>query len=68
MENLEKGVKKVISKAEEKFGRTVNYILYAPEEFAEKSKEKGGFLAEVLKDKKIMLVGSEGELKELESQ
>ncbi len=58
----------IISKVEEKFGRTVNYILYAPEEFAEKSKEKGGFLAEVLKDKKIMLVGSEGELKDLESQ
>jgi len=53
----------VISEVEKRLGRTVNYILYTPEEFAEKSKEKGGFLAEVLRDRKIMLIGSEGELK-----
>ena len=47
-----------IRKLEDHLGREINFNLYAPEDFYKKLRQKGGFLAEVVKGKKIMLKGS----------
>ncbi len=46
-----------IKKLESKLGRAINFNLCAPREFRKKQKEKGGFLQQVVKGKKIMLKG-----------
>jgi len=53
----------LINDIEKKIGRTVNYVIYDYEEFLDKKKKKDGFVIDVLKDKKIMLVGDEHGLK-----
>lgn len=52
-----------ISGLERRFGRTINYVAYNEKEFKEKRKRRDGFITDVLRDKKIMLVGGERELK-----
>ena len=47
---------KVIKPLENKFGREINFTIYSPSEFNQK-KEKRSFLKEVMKNKKIMLLG-----------
>ncbi|OGW82207.1 MAG: hypothetical protein A3G33_10805 [Omnitrophica bacterium RIFCSPLOWO2_12_FULL_44_17] len=47
-----------IRKLEELLGREINFNLYAEEEFKNKSAEKGSFLAEVVRGKKIILKGN----------
>jgi len=53
----------LINDIEKEIGRTINYITYDYGEFSDKRKKKDGFIMDVLKDKKIMLVGDEGGLK-----
>ncbi|MEW6002548.1 MAG: nucleotidyltransferase domain-containing protein [Nitrospirota bacterium] len=53
----------LIHNLEQKIGRTINYLTYDHNEFLTKKKEKDGFIIDVLKDKKIMLVGDERVLK-----
>ena len=40
-------------------GREINYVLYSGKEFKSKKKAKDGFLTDVLRGKKIMVVGAE---------
>ena len=53
----------LINNLEKRFGRTINYVTYDYKEFISKKIGKDGFIMDVLKDKKIMLVGDERELK-----
>lgn len=53
----------LISSLEKKFGRTINYVTYDFKEFLAKKKRRDGFMIDVLRDKKIMIIGSEHELK-----
>ena len=46
-----------IRRLEEKLRREINFNLYTEAEFKEKAKEKGSFLAEVIKGPKILLKG-----------
>lgn len=55
----------LISKVEADLKREINYTCYTNEEFEDKIAAKDGFLRNVLKDKKIMLIGKEDELKRL---
>jgi len=48
----------ILSDLETRLGRTVNYVFYGAEEFSEKQHEADGFLAQVLNDNKIMLIGN----------
>jgi predicted nucleotidyltransferase/predicted transcriptional regulator with HTH domain len=48
-----------LGKLEKTLGREINYVLYSMEEFKSKKKAKDGFLMDVLRGKKIMLVGAE---------
>lgn len=52
----------LVSNLEKKFGRTINHVTYDYKEFLTKKKRKDGFIIDVLKDKKIMLVGDKREL------
>ena len=53
----------LISGLEKKSGRAINYVAYDFKEFLNKQKRRDGFIMDVLRDKKIMLIGSENELK-----
>lgn len=55
----------LISKIEADLKREINYTCYTNEEFEDKIAAKDGFLRNVLKDKKIMLIGKEDEFKRL---
>jgi hypothetical protein len=50
-------VHRAVSQAEERLLRPVNYALLSRKEFERRKKEKGGFLARVLKTQKIYIVG-----------
>lgn len=52
-----------ITAAEKTLGKEVNYTVFTAKEFVGKSKT--GFIAHVMKEKKIMLIGEENELKRL---
>lgn len=51
-----------LGKLEKMLGREINYILYSKKEFQAKKKAKDGFLMDVLRGKKIMVVGIENGL------
>jgi len=53
----------LISNIEKKLGRTVNYSNYNIKEFRSRKRAEDGFVIDVLKDKKVMLVGDENGLK-----
>lgn len=52
----------LISNIEKRSGRTINYVAYDYKEYSSKRKKKDGFIMDVLKDKKIMIIGDKGEL------
>lgn len=49
------------SSLEKRLGREMNYLLFSPAEFQAKRKAKDGFLMDVLREEKIMLIGNENE-------
>jgi predicted nucleotidyltransferase len=51
-----------MAELEKKVGRSINYLTFDSREFSRKRKKKDGFIMEVLKGKKIMLVGDEKHL------
>lgn len=56
---------KGLDKLEEALNREINYKLYSLKEFKSEIKEKEPFLLEILRDKKIMIIGEENELREI---
>ena len=54
-----------LGKLEKLLGREINYVLYSKAEFQSKKKSKDGFLTNVLRGKKIMLIGTENGLEAL---
>lgn len=54
----------IIGDLEKRLGRTINYVTYDYKEFLSKKKNKDGFIMDMLKDKKIMLIGDERGVKE----
>ncbi len=55
----------VMLEIENNLRREINYIIYNPEEFKGKILAQNGFLKNILKDRKIMLIGKEDELQRL---
>ena len=58
----ELSVHRAVGQAENELGRAVNYMLLSSREFAERRKERVGFLARVLAGEKIAIVGDIGEV------
>jgi len=56
---------KSLDKLEEKLLRDINYKLYKLSEFKKDVRENEPFVLEVLRDKKIMIIGDEGELRKI---
>lgn len=56
---------KELDKLEDALNREINYKLYSLKEFKSEIKEKEPFLLEILRDKKIMIIGEENELREI---
>lgn len=54
---------KELDKLEEKLQREINYKLYSFSDFKRDIREKEPFILEILKDKKIMIIGDENELR-----
>jgi len=54
-----------LDKLEHRLQREINYNLYSPEKFQLDIKGKNPFLREVLNNKKMMLIGSEDELRKI---
>ncbi len=54
-----------LGKLEKLLGREINYVLYSTAEFRSKKKARDGFLMNVLKGNKIMMVGTENGLEAL---
>jgi len=52
-----------LSKPKKELMREINYVVFPPQEFINKIKQKDHFLSSVLKDKKIFIVGDDNELK-----
>jgi predicted nucleotidyltransferase len=50
-------VGKIIRISEEKLGREINYTIFGEEEWERKKKERNSFVLEVIRGKKIFLVG-----------
>lgn len=48
-----------LGRLEKALGREINYVLYSMEEFKAKRKARDGFVTNVLRAKKIMMVGAE---------
>jgi len=56
---------KKLDKLEEKLQREINYKLYTLQEFKKEIKQNEPFILEILLNKKIMLIGSENELRKI---
>jgi predicted nucleotidyltransferase len=56
---------KGLDRIENALKREVNYNLYAPADFRKALKKKNSFLMEILRDKKIMLIGDENALRKV---
>jgi predicted nucleotidyltransferase len=56
---------KELDKFEDALNREINYKLYSLKDFKKEIKEKEPFLLEILRDKKIMLIGEENELRRI---
>ncbi|MEW6026127.1 MAG: nucleotidyltransferase domain-containing protein [Planctomycetota bacterium] len=54
-----------LDKLEKRLRREINYKLYTPETFRREIRQKEPFLKSILKDKKIMLIGAEDELRRI---
>lgn len=55
----------LLNKEKSKYNREINFSLYSKEEFLKRIKQNNHFIPSVLKDKKIFLVGNEGDLKRI---
>lgn len=51
-----------IDKLERKLQREINYAIYGKEDFSKKKKEESSFVLDILKEKKIFLIGDENGL------
>src|SRR3989344_1420958 len=60
-------VVQTLHRSQEQLRREVNPNVYGPAEFKKKAKEKGSFLAHVLKDPKLFILGKEDDLRKLGS-
>jgi len=47
---------------EQKLKREINPTIYSLKEYKDKKRAQSGFIADVLKNKKIMLIGTENDL------
>ena len=56
---------KELDRLERVLKREINYKLYTLQEFKEETKEREPFILEILKDKKIMLIGDENGLRKI---
>jgi predicted nucleotidyltransferase len=56
---------KELDRLEEKFQREINYKLYTLRKFKKEIEEKEPFILEIVRDKKIMLIGNENELRKI---
>ncbi len=56
---------KELDKLEDVLNREINYKLYSLKDFKKEIKEKEPFLLEILRDKNIMLIGEEDELRKI---
>jgi len=56
---------KELDKIEDVLSREINYKLYSLKDFKKEVKAKEPFLLEILRDKKIMLIGEEDELRKV---
>jgi len=56
---------KEMDKLEEKFQREINYKLYTLQKIKKEIKEQVPFILEILRDKKIVLIGDENELRKI---
>lgn len=54
-----------LHEVEDQIGRTVNYVSFSRKEVKQRIKRKNHFILNVLKDKKIMILGGENELQRL---
>jgi predicted nucleotidyltransferase len=52
----------IINSLEDKLKREINYTVYSREEYLRKKREKDGFVTGLLKNKKILIKGSQDEL------
>lgn len=53
---------KAIQGLETKLGREINHTVYSPDEYRSRKRGKSGFIEDLLKSPKIILVGSEDDL------
>lgn len=53
---------RAVSLAEKRLGRAMNYTVLSRQEFARRRKERGGFLARILRGAKIPIVGAADEI------
>lgn len=56
---------KELDRLEEKFQREINYKLYTFKKFKKEIEGKEPFILEILRDKKVMLIGNENELRKI---
>ena len=56
---------KELDKLEERLQREINYKLYTLKEFKQEIEEKAPFILGILRDKKVMIVGDENELRKI---
>ncbi len=56
---------KKLDRLEEKFQREINYKLYTFKKFKKDIEKKEPFILEIIRDKKIMLIGNENELRKI---
>lgn len=59
---------KELDKLEERLQREINYKLYTLKRLKKEVKEKEPFILEVLRDKKIMLIGAKNELRKISKE
>lgn len=60
-----KDVSAVLGQASRQLGREFNPVIYTPAEFRSKVKAKHHFITEILKDKKMFIIGSEHDVNKL---
>lgn len=61
----EDALAEAISKAESSLSREINYTVFDPDDWRKRVKKKEAFVTDVLKNKKIFLIGGEDELRRI---
>jgi len=57
-----------LDKLEEQLQREINYKLYTLKEFGKEVEGRTPFLVEILRDKKVMVIGNETELRKISQE